>query len=187
MAVLARNWWAVALRGIAAIVFGVLAFAWPGPTVAVLVLLFGAFALVHGAFALAAPFAAGRWDSRWWPLLVQGVLGIAVGLITAVLPGATALGLLFAIGVWSIAIGITEIVAAISMRREIENEWTMALGGVLAILFGLYVLVFPGAGALALVWLIGSFAIIWGLFSVALAWRLRGLQGRLGPGYVSGA
>jgi uncharacterized membrane protein HdeD (DUF308 family) len=179
MVVLARNWWAVAVRGIAAIVFGVLAFALPGATLAVLVLLFGAFALVHGVFALAAPFAAGRWDSRWWPLLVQGVLGIAVGLITAFLPGATALGLLFAIGVWSVAIGITEIAAAVAMRRVIENEWTMALGGLLAILFGLYVLVFPGAGALAVTWLIGTFAVVWGIVTILLAWRLRGLQQQL--------
>jgi uncharacterized membrane protein HdeD (DUF308 family) len=180
MQVLVRNWWVIALRGVAAIIFGIIAFASPGATLAALVLLFGVFAFIHGVLALAAPFTAGRWETRWWPILLQGVLGIAVGIITVFLPGATALGLLFAIGVWSIAIGITEIATAISMRREIENEWLMAIGGVLAIVFGLYVLVFPGAGALTLVWLIGSFAIVWGVFAIGTAWRLRGMGSRVG-------
>jgi uncharacterized membrane protein HdeD (DUF308 family) len=149
LAALAQNWWLVLLRGIAAILFGVLAFLWPGLTLASLVLLYGAFALADGVLAVVAAIRGGGPGSRWW-LAVVGLAGIIVGLLTFLWPGVTALVLLVFIAVWAIAIGVFEIVGAIRLRKEIDNEWLLILSGALSVLFGLVLLVQPGAGALAL-------------------------------------
>jgi uncharacterized membrane protein HdeD (DUF308 family) len=176
---LARNWWLVAIRGIAAIVFGILAFAWPGPTLIVLVALFGAYALVDG-ISLLISLVRGEPDARRnaWFVAIMGVLGIAAAIITFFWPGLTALSLVYVIGFWAILLGIFQIAAAIALRREIEGELWMAIGGVLAILFGAYLVVFPGPGMLSLVWLVGIWAVLFGISSLILAWRLHNLQGR---------
>lgn len=170
---LADNWWLFLIRGIAAIVFGVLAFAWPGITVVTLILFYGAFVLVDGVSSLiAAVTGRGATAPRWW-LTIIGLLGIAAGLLTFLWPGITALVLLFFIAGWSIAMGIFEIVGAIQLRKEIENEWLLILSGVVSIIFGIALLMAPGAGALALVWVIASYAIIFGVLTIAFAFRLR--------------
>jgi uncharacterized membrane protein HdeD (DUF308 family) len=170
---LSKHWWLLLLRGIAAIVFGVLAFIWPGLTLLTLVILYGAFAIVDGVLALAAVFGrTGPEVPRWW-LVLTGILGIAAGLIALLWPGITALVLIVFIGAWAIARGAMEIVAAIQLRKEIEGEWLLVLAGVLSVLFGLGVLIYPGAGALALAWLIGIYAIAIGAVMVVLALRLR--------------
>jgi uncharacterized membrane protein HdeD (DUF308 family) len=173
-ALLARNWWLLLLRGIAALGFGIAAIAWPGITLVVLVLLYGAYALADGAFAIAAALRGhgGRAPTGW--LLFVGVLGIAAGLATFFWPAITALVLLTLIGAWSILHGVFEIVGAIRLRREIEGEWLLILGGSLSVAFGVLLLVFPGAAALALVWLIGAYAAVFGLLLIALSLRLRG-------------
>jgi len=171
--VLARNWWTLVLRGVLAILFGVMAFAWPGLTLGALVLLFGAFAFVDGVFAIAAALTGRTGGMHWWALLVQGLIGIGVGIATAVWPGITALTLLFVIAAWAIATGIFEIVAAIRLRREIQGEWLLVLDGVLSILLGIGLAVFPGAGALAVVWYIGAVAIVSGVLLIALGLKLR--------------
>jgi uncharacterized membrane protein HdeD (DUF308 family) len=169
----ARHWWLVLLRGIAAIVFGVLAFAWPGMTLLTLIILYGAYALVDGVLSLAAAMAdRGGAVPRWW-LAVAGLLGIAAGLLTFFWPGVTALVLITFVGVWALVRGVFEIVDAIRLRKQIDNEWLLILAGILSVLFGLAVLVAPGAGALALVWLIGAYAIVFGILMVALSFRLR--------------
>jgi uncharacterized membrane protein HdeD (DUF308 family) len=172
--VLARNWWALVLRGLAAILFGVLAFAWPGITLFVLVLFFGAYMLVDGIFAIVAAVRAAGEEDRWWLLLVQGILGVLAGLVAIFWPGLTALALLYFIAAWAIVTGIMEIVAAIRLRREIEGEWALALSGALSVLFGVLLVVLPApAGLLSLVWLIGAYAVATGVLLLILAFRVR--------------
>ena len=170
--VLAQNWWLVLLRGIAGIIFGVLAFAWPGITLLTLIIFYGAYALMDGIFAIGAAFRGGAAQSRWWLILI-GIFGIAAGLLTFMWPGLTALVLAMLIGVWSLIRGIFEIVGAIKIRKEIDNEWWLILSGALSVLFGLVMLFMPGAGALALIWVIGAYSIIFGVLFIAFAFRLK--------------
>jgi uncharacterized membrane protein HdeD (DUF308 family) len=174
LVVLARNWWTLVLRGVLAILFGVMAFVWPGLTLGALVLLFGAYAFVDGAFAIAAALAGRTGGIPWWALLVEGLIGIGAGIATAVWPGITALTLLYVIAAWALATGVFEIVAAIRLRREIVGEWVLVLSGVLSILLGVGLALFPGTGALALVWYVGAYAIVFGVLLIALGLRLRG-------------
>ncbi|HET7083124.1 MAG TPA: HdeD family acid-resistance protein [Rhizomicrobium sp.] len=167
-----KNWWLLLLRGIAAIIFGVLAFAWPGVTLLTLILFYGAFALVDGVLAIIAAITGGAPGPRWW-LAIVGLLGIAAGLLTFLMPGLSALVLLFFIAGWAIATGVFQIIGAIQLRKEIDNEWLLILGGIISVLFGIGVMVAPGAGALALIWVIGTYAIIIGVLLVALAFRLK--------------
>jgi uncharacterized membrane protein HdeD (DUF308 family) len=169
---LAQNWWLLLLRGIAAIVFGLLAFAWPGLTLVTLVLFWGAFVLVDGVCAIIAAIKGGAPAPRWW-LAIVGLAGIVAGLLTFLWPVVTALVLLFFIAGWAIAVGAFEIVGAIRLRKEIDNEWLLILGGALSVLFGIVLLALPGAGALAVVWIIGGYAIVYGIILVLLALRLR--------------
>lgn len=169
---LAENWWLILLRGIAAILFGVLALLWPGVTIVTLVILFAIYAVVDGVFALVAAIRGGTMFPRWWLALV-GVAGVFAGLYSIVFPGAAALVLILIIGWWSVVRGVFEIVGAISLRKEIDNEWMLVFAGALSVLFGIAVLIFPGAGALALVWVVAFYAILFGAMLVALSLRLR--------------
>jgi uncharacterized membrane protein HdeD (DUF308 family) len=169
---LAKNWWMLLLRGIAAILFGVLALSWPGMTLLTLIMFYGAFALVDGVFAIIAAIAGGAPAPRWW-LAVVGLLGIATGLLMFMMPGLTALVLLYFIAGWAIATGVFQIIGAINLRKEIDNEWFLILGGIVSVLFGVGVMMAPGAGALALLWVIGIYALVLGVIFVALAFRLK--------------
>jgi uncharacterized membrane protein HdeD (DUF308 family) len=169
---LAKNWWLLLLRGIAAIVFGVLAFAWPGLTLLTLIFLYGAYALADGVIAIIAAITGGAPAGRGW-LAIVGILGIAVGALTFMLPGMTALILLFTMAGWAVAIGVFQIIGAIRLRKEIDNEWFLILSGAISVLFGLGVVVNPGAGAVALVWVIATYAIVAGVLYIGLAFRLK--------------
>jgi uncharacterized membrane protein HdeD (DUF308 family) len=171
--VLSRNWWALALRGLAAILFGVLAFVWPGITLWALVLLFGAYMLVDGIFAIVAAVRGAGRETRWWLLLVEGVLGVLAGIVAFLWPDITALALLYLVAAWAIVTGVLQIVAAIRLRQEIEGEWALILGGILSVIFGLLLAVLPGPGILALVWLIGAYAVVSGVLLIVLAFRVR--------------
>lgn len=181
MEFLARNWWALLIRGIAAVLFGILALVLPGLTLQVLVLLFGAYALVDGIFALvAAAQALNRrrsfeWRGVGWPI-VEGIAGIIAGLLTFFWPRVTAFVLLYFIGAWAIVTGITEIIQAVALRRIIRNEWLLILSGAASVVFGILVYLFPGAGALTIVWLIGAYAIVFGILLIGLSLRLRGMR-----------
>ena len=170
---LAENWWLL-LRGIAAIAFGVLAFTWPGLTLLTLTFLWGFYAIADGVLALWAAIAGrgGEITPRWW-LAVVGVAGIFAGLLAFIWPGMTALVLLMFIACWAIVIGVLQIWGAIRLRKEIEGEWLLGLSGVLSVAFGVIMLAQPGAGALAVVWLIGWFAILAGCVYIALAFELK--------------
>jgi len=172
MHTLARYWWLFLLRGIAAIIFGVLAFIWPGITLVTLILFWGAFVMVDGVLALAHAIMGGNMGSRWWLALI-GVLGLVVGLLTFMAPGVTALVLLWFIAAWAIVLGVFQVIGAIRLRKEIDNEWTLVLGGVLSVLFGVILLVAPGAGAVGLIWVIAAYAIVFGVLLVALSLRLK--------------
>jgi uncharacterized membrane protein HdeD (DUF308 family) len=169
---LAKNWWMLLLRGIAAIIFGGLALAWPGMTLLTLVLFYGAYALVDGVLAIFAAITGGTLLPRWW-LAVVGLLGIAAGLLTFLMPGLTALVLLYLIAGWAIATGVFQIIGAIRLRKEIDNEWLLILGGVVSVLFGAAMFVAPGAGALALITVIGIYALFIGVLLIALSFRLK--------------
>jgi uncharacterized membrane protein HdeD (DUF308 family) len=170
---LARNWWVLAIRGVAAILFGIAAFVWPGITLAVLVLLFGAYALVDGIFAVIAGIAAHEEQHRWWLLILEGLAGIVIGVLTFLYPGITALVLLYFIAAWAIVTGAFEIAAAIRLRKEIVDEWLLVLAGIASMLLGILLMVLPGPGALALIWLIGAYALVEGVLLLLLAFRLR--------------
>ena len=147
MILLAGNWWALALRGLLAVLFGITALVMPGLTLAVLVLLYGGYAFVDGTFAVVAALAGRTYGSPWWAMLIRGLLGIAVGIMTFAWPGITELALLYIIAAWAVVTGGFEIAAAIRLRKEIQGEWLMALSGARSVLFGLAVMVYPGAGA----------------------------------------
>jgi len=173
---LARNWWLFLLRGIAAIAFGVLSLVWPGLSLVTLVILFGAYALVDGVFALAAGILGrGGAQLRWW-LVFVGLLGVAVGAATMLWPGLTALTLLYFIAGWIVATGLLQIIGAIELRKTIANEWWLILDGALSVLIGVLFFVLPGAGALALIWLIAGFAILFGVLMVGFAFKVRNLE-----------
>ena len=184
---LAREWWIVALRGALAIVFGILAFVWPGITLLVLIAFFGAYMLLDGIVALTQAIRFRRDRERWPALLLEGVLGIAIGLITAFIPGVTALVWLYTIAAWAIVTGILEIFLAIRLRREITGEWFVALTGVASIALGVALVLMPLAGLLAWVWLIGAYSIVFGALLIAFALRLRKIAPAAAPTDFSAA
>jgi uncharacterized membrane protein HdeD (DUF308 family) len=175
LAGVARNWWVLALRGLLAVLFAFCAFIWPGLTLGVLVLLWGAFAIVDGVIAIAAGAS-----TRWWSQVFFGVLGVVAGLIALFMPGITALALLMVIAAWAIVRGVFEIVAAIRLRKELTGEWLLILAGAVSVAFGVLMVLYPAAGALAVVWLIGLQALMAGIFLFALAFRLRGISKEVG-------
>jgi len=170
---LTRNWGWIVLRGVAGVLFGVLAFIWPGITLAVLVIVWGAYALADGILALIAAFRVRDQGRPFWSLLIVGLLGIAAGIVTFIWPGMTALVLLLFIAAWAIVMGIFQIIAAIRLRKEIQNEWLLALSGILSVLFGVIMFVQPGAGALAVIWVIAAYAIVFGVLLIWLGLRLK--------------
>ncbi|MGH7309476.1 MAG: HdeD family acid-resistance protein, partial [Candidatus Rokuibacteriota bacterium] len=143
---LAQNWWALVLRGVFAVLFGVAAFLWPGLTLTVLVLLYGAYALLDGILAVMWSLASRRAGPFPWGVLLAGLAGIAIGVMTFLWPGLTALALLYLIAIWAIVRGVFEVIAAIHLRREIDNEWLLGLSGALSILLGVFLIMAPGAG-----------------------------------------
>lgn len=171
-----RNWWLIALRGAAAIIFGILALIWPGPALLTLVFLFGIYALLDGIFSIGATISGHTGGRPRWLVLLEGLAGIIAGILTFVWPGLTALVLLYVIALWALVTGVLEIVAAIELRRELKSEWVLVLSGIASIIFGILLLLFPGAGALALIWLIGIYAIVFGLLLLGLAFRLRAVH-----------
>jgi uncharacterized membrane protein HdeD (DUF308 family) len=170
-----RNWWMYLVRGLFAVLFGILAIISPSSTELALVLLFGAYVLMDGALAVAAGIASYRSFDRWWAVLLEGVTGIVIGVMTFFWPTITALALVYFIAIWAVFTGIFEIAAAIEFRRVISGEWAMILGGLLSVVFGILLFVSPSAGAVSIIWLIGLYAITFGVIEMIFAFRLRSL------------
>jgi len=171
--VLARNWWALALRGCLAILFGLAAFVLPGVTLAVLVMLFGAYTVIEGILAVVAGVRAAERHERWWPMVLEGIASVLAGLVTFGWPVITAVILLYVIAFWAVVTGVFKIVSTIRIRRHLPGELVHGLNGVISVLFGLALLIMPGLGLLAIVWWIGGYVIFRGLLLVVLALRLR--------------
>jgi uncharacterized membrane protein HdeD (DUF308 family) len=176
---LAQNWWVLLLRGIVMILFGVMAYAWPGMTIATLVMFFAAFVLVDGVFDVYHAFSGRQENDNWWILLIEGLLGIAFGVITWMRPGITTMVLLLFIAFWAIMTGILKIIMAIRLRKEIEGEWWLVLAGVVSVLFGVLVMARPGAGALGMLFVIAAWAILMGIAMVILSFKARGFHKQL--------
>jgi uncharacterized membrane protein HdeD (DUF308 family) len=170
---LARRWWALALRGVIAVLFGLLTLFIPGVTLISLVLLFGFYAILDGIFDIVSAMKA---PGHHWPLLVEGFVGIVAGIVTFMWPGITAMFLLYLIALWAILTGVLEIVAGIRLREVIANEMLLILMGVISTLFGILIIIFPGAGALAIIIWIGAYAVVFGIILIVLAFRLRSFR-----------
>jgi uncharacterized membrane protein HdeD (DUF308 family) len=166
-------WWLMAIRGLLAVLFGLAALVWPGLTLFVLVILFGAYALVDGVVAVIVSFQERKSVRQWWVVLLGGIAGIIVGVLTFVWPAITALVLLYLIAAWAIVTGILEIAAAFSRRLPIAHEWTLVLAGILSVLFGVLLAILPGVGLLSLVWLIGIYALAFGVVLIIRAFQFR--------------
>ena len=173
---LAENWWAIALRGVTAIIFGVLAFVLPTLSLFALILMFGAYAIVEGIFNIIAAARSRSGEGPRWLLLLEGLVSIAAGIVTFALPGLTALVLVYVIAAWAMVTGVLEIIAAVRVRKQITGEVWWILSGILSVVFGVLLMIAPGAGALALVLWIGAYAVIFGALLVGLAFRLRRWQ-----------
>jgi uncharacterized membrane protein HdeD (DUF308 family) len=175
---LTRRWWMLAVRGALAILFAVIAFSRPGITVLALVWLWGAYAFVDGIFTLAASLRAVDHHQHWGILLLEGLSGIAAGIIAFAWPHVTALVLVILIAAWAMVTGIFEIAAAIRLRQMIEHEWLLGLSGVLSILLGVLLVAEPRAGVILWAWTVGAYALFFGIVLLALAFRLRALGER---------
>jgi uncharacterized membrane protein HdeD (DUF308 family) len=172
---LAKYWWIFLLRGLFSIIFGVLAFVMPGLTIATLVIVWGAYALIDGIFSLYASATGGTKPGDHWLVGLQGLIGLAAGVIILIMPGVTALGLLIAIAAYSLVVGVLQIAAAIKLREEIEGEFWLGLSGLISILFGMFIIARPGEGALAVIWIIGAYALVFGAFLISFAFRIKSL------------
>ncbi len=178
-AILSRGWWVIMLRGIAAILFGVIAWVMPQLSLTVLLLVFGIYALADGVLGVWTAISARKERDHWWLLLFWGLTGIGIGLLTLLAPGITAMILLFYIAIWAIVTGVLQLVAAVRLRKELQGEWLFLIGGLISILFGFILVSRPVAGALALLWLIATYAVIFGIIIVLLALKLRSVGRQL--------
>ncbi len=179
--VLALHWWAWVLRGLVAVIFGLIAFFIPGATLFALTILFGAYALIDGIVSLAAAIRSARRGEHWWALLFEGIAGLCAAAATALWPLLTLIVLVYIVGAWAFITGIFEIVAAFRLRRFIRGEWLLALTGVFSIVFGILILAAPITGAIVLAWWIGAYVFIFGLMLIGLGFRLRRWRGTLSP------
>jgi uncharacterized membrane protein HdeD (DUF308 family) len=170
---LARNWPWMALRGVAAVVFGLVLLLRPADSVEALVLVFGAFAFLTGLFTVVSAVVNRQTEPYWVSLLVSGMASVAIGVVTYLMPAVTARTLLYLVAIWAAVVGVAEILAAVRLRREITGEWFLVAAGVLSVVFGVLLVLFPGAGALALVMWIGAYALVAGVVMFAFALRLR--------------
>jgi uncharacterized membrane protein HdeD (DUF308 family) len=173
VATLARNWWMLTLRGVFAILFGVLTWLQPGLSLKVLILTFGVYAFADGVIGAWSAISGRKTESHWWAWLLWALISVFAGIFTFISPEITAMALLFYIGFWAIASGVMEIVTGIRLRKAIQGEWLLMLGGLASVLFGVVILARPGVGALAMMWLIAFYAVAFGIILVMLGNKLR--------------
>jgi uncharacterized membrane protein HdeD (DUF308 family) len=171
--ILALNWWTLALRGVIAVIFGLIAFFLPGVTLFALTMLFGVFALIDGIVSLTAAVRSGRRGEHWWELVFVGIIGLGAAAVTAMWPALTLLVLIYIVGGWAIMTGVLQIAAAIRLRRHIAGEWLLVVAGIASIVFGVLLFGAPEAGAVVLAWWIGAYIFVLGILMIGLAFRLR--------------
>jgi uncharacterized membrane protein HdeD (DUF308 family) len=171
--VIANNWWSLVIRGIVAIIVGLISLLWPGITLSALVILFGAYALLDGIFSFVGAWRASQAHERWGSLLLEGVVGIAAAVVTLLWPAITLFTLIYIVAAWAIFTGALELTAAIKLRKHIAGEWLLALLGIASLVFGILVLLAPMTGGLVIAIWIGTYALIFGVMLVALGFRLR--------------
>ena len=176
---LSKAWWLILLRGIVFILFGVVALANPGATLVVLITLFGAFALVDGLLGIWNAFATRGASDNWWILLIEGFVGVLFGYLALRAPGLTAAVLLLYIAFWAMITGALRVITAIRLRKEIQGEWFLVMSGFASMLFGVLMMLWPGAGALAMLSVIAVWAIVAGAFQVLVAFKVKGAAGKL--------
>lgn len=176
---LSQNWWTFLIRGVIAILFGIAAIVWPSLTVSTLVFVFGAYVLIDGVFAIIDGFSGRSENSHWWVEILIGLAGIVIGIWAMLFPGLTAIGLMYFIAAWWLVTGALQIIFAIRVRKEIMNEWLLILTGALSVILGIAFMLFPGSGAVSLIWVIGIYAIFFGAILVILAFRLKSIGNAL--------
>ena len=176
---LARNWWVLLLRGILAILIALLLWFQPAIAIGAAMLVFGIFALIDGVLGVWMAFSHRRTNPQWWLLLLWGLAGIGIGVITFISPPITWLVLLMFLAAWSIITGVLQIVAAVGLRKEIEGEWLLGLGGLVSVIFGAMLVWRPVAGSIAVAWVVGIYAFIWGIVLVMLSFRVKKLAPRV--------
>jgi uncharacterized membrane protein HdeD (DUF308 family) len=170
---LAQNWWAIALRGVFAIVFALIAFFSPGATLLSFVLFFSAYMLVDGVFGIVAGVRAASNHQRWGLLILEGILNILVGIVAFMMPGLTLVFFVTLMAVWSLITGILMIVAAFKLNPAFGRGW-LIFSGIVSVLFGVALLIAPLVGAVVLTWWLGAYALVFGISLLILAFRLRG-------------
>lgn len=178
MSILAKKWWVLVLRGVLAILFGVVAFLWPGITAAWFILLFGAYALLDGVSHLVGAFRGAPGASRLW-LVVGGIVSIFAAIVVFARPALSGLFLFYLVATWAVAVGVAQIFAAIQLRRVVQGEWLLVLAGILSIAFGIFMFARPAAGLLSVVWVIAFYAVLEGILLVTVGFRLRSLWDRV--------
>ena len=171
--VLASNWWTVLLRGIVAILFGLLAIFWPEISISVLVLLFGIFAIADGIFSIISELRRYGERARWWVLVFEGLAGLGIGIVAIIWPQITAVVFIYLVAFWGLITGVLEILAAIRLRNALEGEWILVLTGLLSIALGILFILYPNAGLIAMIWILGIYAILFGILLIALSFKLR--------------
>jgi uncharacterized membrane protein HdeD (DUF308 family) len=175
--VMSRNWWMVLIQGIAAVLFGIaILFTWPGLVVQTMILVFAVYVFVDGIFAVINAIQ-NRNSPRWWVMLLEGAIGILAGIAAFLFPGGAVLTLLYIVAFWSVFTGLTQIITAVQLRKEIDNEWWLILSGIASMIFGFLIVLYPGAAVLTILNILGILAIIWGVMLVLLAFRLRNAGG----------
>jgi uncharacterized membrane protein HdeD (DUF308 family) len=171
---LVTNWWSLVIRGVAAILFGIFTFVWPGITLTALVFLFAGYVLVDGVVSITGVVKAVHAHDRWGVLLLEGMAGIVAAAVTVLWPAITALALVYVIAAWATVTGVFEVAAAVRLRKHISGEWLLALGGIASLLFGILLMIAPLAGALVIALWVGAYMLVSGALLVALGFRLRG-------------
>jgi uncharacterized membrane protein HdeD (DUF308 family) len=171
--ILSHSWWTLLLRGLTAIVFGVMVWLRPEISLAMLIKHFGTYALLDGILGVWTALAGRREHGQWWVLHLSGLLSVGVGVLALLSPHGTAVVLVAYISVWAVAKGMVEIATAIRLRKEINGEWRLALGGLSLVGLGVCVMAWPAPGTLALLHLLAPFSLAWGVFQTLLAFELR--------------
>ncbi len=174
-----RKWWLLALRGVLAIIFGILVFVMPGIALESLILVYAIYSIIGGVGTVFLGFNLRKSNAQWWVVVLEGVLGVIAGILALLFPGITALILLYIIAFWAILTGITTVVTAIQVRKEIEGEFWLGLSGVISIIFGVLLILFPGLGALSVLGIIGASSILLGFTLIMLAFRVKGYHDRI--------